>query len=159
MDPRRNEPTYRPHAGDTAHQAADYLRSHSADEIADDARAKADDMVDTAKDKVDDMTGTVREKASEVGTQASDKINDAMTSTGQQISNLAQTVRERSPEGQVGEVANATADALDRGGRYLQEQDLDGVRSDLEKIIRRYPIQSLLVGAGLSFVLARSMRR
>jgi hypothetical protein len=147
MDPRRNESAAR-QAGDTAHQAADYLRSHSADEIADDARSKADDLA-----------GTVRDKADEVGTQASDKINSALTSTGQQISNLAQTVRERAPEGQVGEIAGATADALDRGGRYLQDQDLEGLRSDVEGIIRRYPIQSLLVGAGVSFLLARSMRR
>jgi hypothetical protein len=148
MDSHTNDPTTRQPSGTGAAPAQDYLRSHSPDEIAEDARAKAGEVADT-----------VRAKASEAGAQVADTVNDAMTSTGEQLSSVAQSVRERAPAGQIGQVASATADALDRGGRYLQDQDLAGVRSDLEAIIRRYPIPSLLVGAGVSFLLARSLRR
>jgi ElaB/YqjD/DUF883 family membrane-anchored ribosome-binding protein len=159
MNQHNDESTAQRRAEQAAQHGADYLRSHSADEMADDARAKAGEVADAARDKAGEVADAARDKAGEVGDQASAKISDVMTSTGQQLSSLASTVRERAPEGQIGQVASATADALDRGGRYLQKQDLDGVRGDLEQIIRRYPIQSLLVGAGVSFMLARSLRR
>ena len=68
-------------------------------------------------------------KAVEVGATAS-KLDSAMTATGEQMSTLAQTVREKAPEGKAGEIASKAADALDRGGEYLQRADLQTLRSD-----------------------------
>ncbi len=147
MDPRSNDPTIRERASEAARETEGYVRQHSPDEMMDDARAKTEAVADDLK-----------RKAREAGAKTEDKIDDAMSQTGHKMTNLAQTVRERRPEGQIGEVATATADALDRSGQYLQEHDLDGVRNDLERIIRRYPMQSLFVTAGLSFLLARKMR-
>jgi hypothetical protein len=59
----------------------------------------------------------------------------------------------------VGEVAQQAADVLDRSGTYLQESNLTDVRGDLEQMIRRYPVQSLLVGLGVGYLLARATRR
>jgi hypothetical protein len=124
-------------AVDKIKQTADDLRSKDAGQIVDDARAKAAEIGDTAADKVD----------------------SAMTATGEQMSTLAQTVRENAPEGKAGEVAAKAADALDRGGEYLQTADLQMVRSDLERIIREHPIESLLVGVGVGYLVARATRR
>jgi ElaB/YqjD/DUF883 family membrane-anchored ribosome-binding protein len=99
---------------------------HSPEEMLDDARANAEAVAD-----------------------------DLMTRTGRQIHDLAQQVRERRPEGQLGAAANLAAATLDRGGRYLEDHDLAGVRADLERIIRRYPLQAVLVSAGLGLLLAR----
>ena len=57
------------------------------------------------------------------------------------------------------DAADATADTLERTGNYLREQDLSDIRSDLEGLIRRHPFESLLVGLGVGYLLARSMRR
>lgn len=124
-------------AVDKVKQTADDLRSKDPSEIVDDARAKA----------------------SEVGDAAASKVDSAMTATGEQMSTLAQTVRENAPEGKVGEVASKAADALDRGGEYLQVADLQMVRGDLERVIREHPIESLLVGVGLGYLVARATRR
>ena len=51
------------------------------------------------------------------------------------------------------------ADTLERAGTYLQQQDLNDMRADLENIIRRYPVQSLLIGLGVGYLLARGTRR
>jgi ElaB/YqjD/DUF883 family membrane-anchored ribosome-binding protein len=116
---------------------------------AEDARHKTTEAIDTAK-----------QKTAEVTSAAADKANDAMTSAGDQMSNLAQTVREKAPvEGRAGEIATNAADALDRGGRYLQQADPTMVRSDLERVIREHPIEAMLVGLGVGYLLARSMRR
>jgi len=124
-------------AVDKVKQTADDLRSKDASQIVDDARAKA----------------------SEVGDAAATKVDSAMTATGEQMSTLAQTVRENAPEGKAGDVATKAADALDRGGEYLQTADLQMVRSDLERVIREHPIESLLVGVGVGYLVARATRR
>src|SRR6478609_8080773 len=64
-------------AVDKVKQTADDLRSKDASEIVDDARAKA----------------------AEVGDAAAGKVDSAMTASGEQMSTLAQTVRENAPEG------------------------------------------------------------
>jgi vacuolar-type H+-ATPase subunit H len=122
---------------DKVKQTADDLRSKDASEIVDDARAKA----------------------AEVGDAAASKVDSAMTATGEQMSTLAQTVREKAPEGKAGEVAVKAADALDRGGEYLQAADLQMVRGDLERVIREHPIESLLVGVAIGYLAARATRR
>jgi vacuolar-type H+-ATPase subunit H len=124
-------------AVDKVKQTAEDLRSKDASEIVDDARAKA----------------------AEVGDAAASKVDSAMTATGAQMSTLAQTVRENAPEGKAGEVAAKAADALDRGGEYLQVADLQMVRGDLERVIREHPIESLLVGVGIGYLVARATRR
>ena len=134
--------------GERARQAADDLRSKDAGELLDDARHKAGDLAETA-----------RQKTSEATAVAADKVETAMNATGEQFTNLAQTVRERAPEGRVGDVATTAADAIERSGQYLQQADLQSIRGDLERIIRGRPIESLLVGLGVGYLLARSMRR
>jgi len=124
-------------AVDKVKQTAEDLRSKDASEIVDDARAKA----------------------AEVGDAAASKVDSAMTATGEQMSTLAQTVRENAPEGKAGVVASKAADALDRGGEYLQTADLQMVRGDLERVIREHPIESLLVGIGIGYLVARATRR
>jgi vacuolar-type H+-ATPase subunit H len=124
-------------AVDKVKHTADDLRSKDPSEIVDDARAKA----------------------AEVGDAAANKVDSAMTATGEQMSTLAQTVREKAPEGKAGEVAAKAADALDRGGEYLQTADLQMVRGDLERVIREHPIESLLVGVGIGYLVARATRR
>jgi ElaB/YqjD/DUF883 family membrane-anchored ribosome-binding protein len=123
--------------------------SKSFSERADDARHKTTEAIDSAK-----------QKTAEVTSAAADKASDAMTTAGDQISNLAQTVREKAPaEGRAGEIATNAAEALERGGRYLQQADPTMVRGDLERVIREHPIEAMLVGLGVGYLLARSMRR
>jgi len=143
----------------------------AATERAKQAGDKASDIAQSAVDKVkqtandlsskapSEIVDDARAKAAEVGDAAASKVDSAMTATGEQMSTLAQTVREKAPEGKAGEVASKAADALDRGGEYLQAADLQMVRSDLERVIREHPIESLLVGVGVGYLVARATRR
>lgn len=131
-------------AQEAAEQAGAYVRQHTPEEMIDDARANTEAVAEEA-----------RRKAQAAGERRAAQIDDVMTRTGRQIHELAQQVRERRPEGQLGEAATLAANTLDRGGRYLEAHDLAGVRADLERIVRRYPLQSVLVGAGLGLLLAR----
>jgi hypothetical protein len=149
-------------ASDMAHSAVDTVKETGA---------KAGDMAQNAVDKIkqtasdrrskdpSEIVDDARAKAAEVGDAAANKVDSAMTATGEQMSTLAQSVRENAPEGKAGEVASKAADALDRGGEYLQTADLQMVRGDLERVIREHPIESLLVGVGIGYLVARATRR
>ncbi|HEX9372653.1 MAG TPA: hypothetical protein VF897_16700 [Roseiflexaceae bacterium] len=139
-------------------------RTHEA---VDRASNKAHEAVDTAADKAQQVAATVQDKAQQVadkaqnlGQQAVDKADAATTTVGEKMTDVAQTIREKAPSsGPVANAADTAADTLQRAGTYLQQQDLDDMRADLENIIRQYPIQSLLVGFGVGYLLARSVRR
>lgn len=117
------------------------------------------DVARQATDKAKEITANITDKASDIGDQASDKADAAMSATGAKMETLAQTVRQNAPAGKVGEFATTAANALERSGNYLQASDLSDVQGDIEQIIRRRPVESLLVGLGVGFLLARALRR
>ena len=128
---------------------------------------KAHDTIDAARDKAADLANQaqkvgsqVADQAQKVGSQVADKADAATTTVGEKMTDVAQTIREKSPSsGPVADAADTAAQTLERAGSYLREQDLSDIRADLENIIRRHPIESLLVGLGVGYLLARSMRR
>jgi len=127
--------------------------ANKADELKDKALDKADELKDKALDKADEL----KDRAAQAGQQANERIDSAMTATGERLTDLAQTVRERAPAGQAGDVAHNAARALERGGEYLQRADPTMVRNDLENMIREHPIEALAIGLGIGFLLGKSM--
>jgi ElaB/YqjD/DUF883 family membrane-anchored ribosome-binding protein len=117
---------------------------------------KLHDTIDAARDRAANLA----DQAQQSGTQVVDKVDAATTTVGEKLTDVAQTIRDKAPSsGRVADAADATADTLERTGNYLREQDLSDIRSDLEGLIRRHPFESLLVGLGVGYLLARSMRR
>ncbi len=50
-------------------------------------------------------------------------------------------------------------DTLSQGAKhtaeYLHEEGLSGIVEDMEVLIRRYPLQTLLLGVGCGYILSR----
>lgn len=124
-----------------------------ASDMKDRAVDKAAELKDTAADKAAEL----KDKASQAGQQATERIDSAMTATGERLTGLAQTVRERAPAGQAGDVAHNAARVLEQSGDYLQRANPNMVRSDLENVIRDHPIEALAIGLGIGFLLGKSM--
>jgi hypothetical protein len=121
---------------------------------------KAHDTIDRTTDAAHSAVDSVADKAQQVGAQAVDKVDAATTDVGAKMTEAAQTIREKAPmSGPVADAASTAATTLERAGTYLQQQDLADMRADLEGIIRRHPIESLLIGLGIGYLLARSTRR
>jgi hypothetical protein len=51
------------------------------------------------------------------------------------------------------------AQTLDTTGRYLKEEGLKGIGEDVSNLIRRHPLQAVLLGIGVGYLLARSTAR
>jgi len=142
-------------AADNAHSTVDNV-SDKAQQVAGDVKDKAQQVAGDVKDKAQQ----VADKAQDLGAQAVDRADAATTTVGGKMTDAAQTIRDNAPtSGPIANVADSAADTLEQAGSYLKEQDLADMRADLEGIIRRHPIESLLVGLGVGYLLARSMRR
>lgn len=100
-----------------------------------------------------------KEQAAE-SSAAATTANQATSAVGEQLGSLAGMIRDKAPgEGTVGRAATAVAEKLGGAGAYLQEQKVEHVMGNVTDLIRRYPVPSLLIGLGVGYLLARSMRR
>jgi len=160
-DPNRPTTTYSntergiDRTADQAHATVDKAQQAASDTV-----NKVQQVASDAKDKAQQVASDAKDKAQQIGAQAADKADAATTTVGEKMTDVAQTIREKAPDsGPVANVADTTAQTLERAGTYLQQQDIPAMRADLEGLIRRHPIESLLVGLGIGFLLARSTRR
>jgi uncharacterized protein YjbJ (UPF0337 family) len=64
-----------------------------------------------------------------------------------------------SAQGAVSTAATAVAGGVESASSYLQEKKIDEMATDLTALIRTYPLQSLLVGMGVGYLLARLTSR
>lgn len=152
-------------AGATQHEVDQTAeKAHDVvDRTTDNVHATVDTVADKAQqvaDKVQDVGAQVVDKTQDLGAQAVNRADAATTTVGGKMTDVAQTIRDNAPtSGPIANAAGTAADTLERAGSYLKQQDLSEMRADVEGIIRRYPVQSLLVGMGVGYLLARSMRR
>ncbi len=108
-----------------------------------------------AASSVQDMARKAGDAASNVGQRA----GEAVSSVGGQMRNLAGTIRQNAPsEGIMGSAASTVADSLEAGGKYLEEETLGSLGREATELIRRYPLQAVLVGIGIGFLMARATR-
>lgn len=124
------------------------------------AEAKAQDAASNAKQKSQQAAGTAKAKADETTDQAQVKADQGMDSAASGLGQAADKLREQGAqqEGTVGTAAAKAADSLDSASGYLRDKDTDQVLNDLEALVRRKPVESLAVAAGVGFVLSKIFR-
>ena len=94
------------------------------------------------------------EKAS--ASSAVGKMDSIASTAGEKLEAAASLIREKAPsEGTLENASTALADGLEEAGSYLRNQGVSGAIEDVEILIRRYPVQSLLVGGCVGFFLAK----
>lgn len=103
----------------------------------------------------------LEDQAKEAGTAIKDSLHEGLASAektakraGEAVESAADRLREHLPE--AGEAADSVARKLKQTSAYLQQQGIGGVVEDLEVLIRRYPLQSLLLGLGCGYLLSRA---
>jgi ElaB/YqjD/DUF883 family membrane-anchored ribosome-binding protein len=107
---------------------------------------------------------SVADKGREVASSVGEKAKDLASSVSEQARGAVSTVQQKAGEvaSQIGhkaeDAATAVADTWQAGRDYVMEQGFSGMADDLATIIRRNPIPSMLIGFGLGFLLARTMK-
>jgi len=124
-----------------------------------------------ATDKAKDLGHQAMDKGRDLASRVSDTAGDALKTAGQKADQLASTVGDRAhtaadavrrhapQEGMLGNAAKSVADTIDQTGRYLQNEGLTGMMSDVGEMIKRNPIPALFVGIGIGYLLARALDR
>ena len=98
-------------------------------------------------------------KAQEVGATAASKASEAATAVGEQIGSLAGVIRDHAPhDGAIATAATTVAGGLESASTYLKAKDYENLATDLTALVRSYPVQALLVGVGLGYLLARGAK-
>jgi uncharacterized protein YjbJ (UPF0337 family) len=57
------------------------------------------------------------------------------------------------------EATAGVTSGLENARSYLKEKDFENIVADLTGLVRKYPIQSVLIGAGLIYLLSRTRTR
>jgi uncharacterized protein YjbJ (UPF0337 family) len=127
------------------------------------AREYAEQEVERRFKEYGNKTGGVVEnvttKAQELSSTAMNKANEAATVVGEKLDSLANVIREKAPrEGSVATAATTVVDGLESAGSYLREKKFDHLAKDVTQLVRTYPVQSLLIGVGIGYLLARRTR-
>jgi ElaB/YqjD/DUF883 family membrane-anchored ribosome-binding protein len=135
--------------------ASTTTRKDSVQEAADKAKEGAAGVVD----KVKDMASQAGQAVGSAATTVGHKADAAVGSVGSGMHSLGEKIHEKAPDhGVLGKAADAVANTLEAGGKYLEEKKISGMAGDVTELIRRNPIPALLVGIGLGFLLARTFR-
>lgn len=130
---------------------------------------KASDMADTARDKAGEATQVARDKASEATAAAKDKLSDATdTIDGQRdtvaggLDSVASQLRDRAetiPGGdKTTQMAQTAAVKIESASGYLRENEVSDMMTDVERLVRTHPTESLVVALAAGFLLGRAMK-
>lgn len=106
----------------------------------------------------------MEDRMKQAGSAIKDAVHETASSAehmakraGDTVESTAHRLREHLPKGSTaGEAADAVARKVKDTSIYLQEQGIGGVVEDLEILIRRYPLQTLLLGLGCGYLLSRA---
>ncbi len=125
---------------------------------------KAKDVAGQAQQKAGAAVETAKQKTDQVTDQAATKVDAGIDRAAEGLDKLADTIRGRAESsGQGGASpmlsrATMVADKLDVTAQYLRGKDTDQLITDLEALVRRKPTQSMLVAAGVGFLLSKTLR-
>jgi hypothetical protein len=123
-----------------------------------DVTNKAQPTPQDLRTRLSDVSHTARSKTSEFATHTAAKAREVTSDFGHHMKEFGGKVREKSPHETVRNTANKVADKLESAGAYLEQKNLDGMFDDVAGLIRRYPLQSLLAGIALGFLLSQKRR-
>jgi ElaB/YqjD/DUF883 family membrane-anchored ribosome-binding protein len=128
---------------------------NAAGSAADKARDAARGAVETARDTATGVMDRARDVAGNVADKARDMAGNVADTARDWASGAVSAVKDSDV---VNKAEDYVSEAWDTGSKYFQEHSFKDMADDVAGVIRRNPIPALLVGVGLGFILARSLR-
>lgn len=122
----------------------------------------AADLTGPQDGMLDGQTGSSQDAAGSGGLaqQAEQKAEAGLQKSAEGLKKAADMARSATEDrgGPVGTVGSQAAVVLDKGANLLEKGDTEQIIQDLEALIRRRPMESLLVAAGAGFIVSKAMR-
>ena len=124
-------------------------------------------MRDTAQEKLADVGSNVRERASHMR----DSVADALESGADKLRARADGQRSElagatgagtvavENDGRMAQVSGKVASGMDATADWLRNTDLDGIKSGIERQVKEHPGRTLLIAAGIGYLLGKALRK
>jgi len=123
------------------------------------AETRGHSMTDVPQTLTQTIHG-VRQTPYANSTRPSAGIDRAKAAVGKKMSAVADTLRRNvARESSIGSATHTVANRLSVAGSYLEEHTVEDVTQEATSLIQRYPVQALLVGFGVGYLISRGMER
>ncbi|HUG16960.1 MAG TPA: hypothetical protein VMM78_18270 [Thermomicrobiales bacterium] len=138
--------------------------SYQAPETGDDASLtdKARESAGAALEKVGEAAHTAREQAASAAHTAQQTVDGQRDTVAGGLDTVATQLRDRAeaiPGGDATtQAAQAAAVRLEGASEYVREHDVNDMLTDLERIVRSHPTESLIVAAAAGFLVGRMFK-
>jgi hypothetical protein len=131
---------------------------------------RARDLAGNAQERLADVASTVRDRAG----QAKNSLADALETGAEKLRARASGTQGESgqlagatgsssvaieSDGRVAGAANRVAGGMDATADWLRQADLDGLRASVEQQVKEHPGRTLLIAAGLGYLLGKALRK
>jgi ElaB/YqjD/DUF883 family membrane-anchored ribosome-binding protein len=106
------------------------------------------------------MTEKAANAASQAGRSAINKIDEKRENAAGKLDSAASKMHQMADAGgqRVSSTVHSAAQGLESTAEYLRQHDTKRVISDLGNLVKSYPGQSLLIAAGVGFLMGRAFR-
>jgi len=124
---------------------------------------RKESIEDTVTNKVADIAGRIKDQAGAAADKVSDGFDKGRKAAAGTLHQAASTLREKAdglPGGQTtAGIAERLADTVESTSTYLREHDMEDMKADVERLVRRNPTQSLIAACVVGFLIGRAFRR
>jgi|SRR3954451_18963014 len=111
-------------------------------------------------DRISDAASQAKDKVADLGRSAAQKIDQNRGSAASSLENAAATLHQTAeslPGGEkVSNLAHTAADKLTSTADYVRRNDVNGMMSDVERVVKNNPGPSLLAAAVVGFLVGRA---
>lgn len=121
-----------------------------------DAKEKAKSGLSGAKDKATELKATLADKL-EAG---ANKLRSQQTNTGAYAGATGSGSASVSADnGQLGQITDKLASGMQGTADFLRNADMDQMKASVEKQVKENPGRSLLIAAGIGYLLGKAFRK
>ncbi|HEY0996077.1 MAG TPA: hypothetical protein VGD77_08800 [Gemmatimonadaceae bacterium] len=119
---------------------------------------RARELAGTAQERLADMGGTLREQAGTAKNRLADALEAGARKLGANDGQLAGAAGTGSVAMDAG-LTNRVAGGMKTSADWLRDADIDGMREGIENQVRTNPGRTLLIAAGLGYLIGKAFRR
>ncbi|PWD51556.1 hypothetical protein C8046_13785 [Serinibacter arcticus] len=152
-------------AASAAKQAASTVKDEVTS-VASDAAASAGDVLGTARDEAAKVASEAKDQVSTLLHEATGQLRSQSTAGKERATvglrgvsgELASLADASEDQGMVSDLARQASQRLDGAAGWLEDRDLDGVLTDVQRFARRRPFAFLAIAVGAGVVVGRLTR-
>lgn len=120
---------------------------------------KAGEAVASVGQMASHAASAVGVMATHAACDVSRKADDLTARAGVGIQELGDRLSHSAPqEGMLGGASQSVARAVKGSGEYIEHAKLSGITEDIAQVIRRNPIQAVLIAIGLGWYVGRRLK-